>query len=253
MIIKAPAKVNLYLDVIGKRKDGYHEISTLFHSVDLYDILDIDFSESDSFSSNIKLKFPWEKNIIKKTIDTFKIETGYSFNLKIFLEKNIPQGGGLGGGSADSAAVLRFLKEKYDMSNNDIIEIGAKIGADVPFMIFNGTAIGKSIGEDLQFLENLNLDIDIYPQGIEINTGKMYKKIDENWKKLIHKGNPYDLYKALKNRDLNKTRANIFNVFEQVVFPNNPRIYENKNKLETSNKIPLMSGSGSTLFTIKTW
>jgi 4-diphosphocytidyl-2-C-methyl-D-erythritol kinase len=62
MIIKAPAKVNLYLDVIGKRKDGYHEISTLFHSIDLYDILDIDFSESDSFSSNIKLNFPWENN-----------------------------------------------------------------------------------------------------------------------------------------------------------------------------------------------
>lgn len=253
MKIKAYAKINLYLDVIGKKKNEYHEILTLFHTVKLHDIINIKFSDKEIFKSNNLFNIKWENNIIKKTIDIFKRETGYKFNLNISLEKYIPQGGGLGGGSADAAAVLKYLKNEFKISNNDITEIGAKIGADVPFMIFNGTAIGKNIGEKLEFLDPLDLDIDIYPQNIEINTRKMYKKIDENWKNIIHNGNPYELYKSLKNKNLNGTKNNFFNVFEQVVLPDYPKIYENKNKLSTSNKLALMSGSGSTLFTIKTW
>lgn len=253
MKIKAYAKINLYLDVIGKRKNGYHDILTLFNTVKMHDVLDIKFSNKDSFFSQSDFKIPWENNIIKKTIDIFRKETNYNFNLNISLEKYIPQGGGLGGGSADAAAVLKFLKEEYDISNNDIIEIASKIGADVPFMIFNGTAIGKSIGNDLEFLEPLDLIIDIFPQKIEINTKKMYEKIDQNWNNIVHNGNPYELYKALKNKNIIGIQNNLFNVFEQVVLPENPSIYENKNKLIKSNQFCLMSGSGSTLFTIKTW
>ncbi|MDK2945993.1 4-(cytidine 5'-diphospho)-2-C-methyl-D-erythritol kinase [Geotoga petraea] len=251
MKIKAPAKINLYLDVVGKKKDGYHEIVTLFNTIKMHDVLDINFSEKEYFTSNKNFNIPWKNNIIKKTIDTFKNETGFKFNLNISLEKHIPQGGGLGGGSADAAAVLRFLKEPYQISDSDIIKIGAKVGADVPFMIFNGTAIGKSIGEDLEYLEPLDLDIDIHPQGIVINTGEMYKLIDKNWSSLIHNGNPHDLYKALKNKDIKNIKFNLFNIFEQVVFPLNPSIYDNKNRLENKNTFCLMSGSGSTLFTIK--
>src|SRR6056297_99574 len=251
MKIKAYAKINLYLDVIGKRKNGYHDILTLFHTVKMHDVLDIKFSEIEKFDSKTKLNIPWKNNIIKKTIEVFKKETNFDFNLDISLEKYIPQGGGLGGGSADAAAILKFLKDSFNLSNNDIIDIGSKIGADVPFMIFNGTAIGKSIGDDLEFLEPLNLNIDIYPQEIEINTKQMYDKIDKKWSNIVHNGDPYELYKSLKNKNIIGIQNNLFNVFEQVVLPVNPKIYENKNKLIKANQFCLMSGSGSTLFTIK--
>ncbi|MDY6894677.1 MAG: 4-(cytidine 5'-diphospho)-2-C-methyl-D-erythritol kinase [Thermotogota bacterium] len=192
MLLKAFGKVNLYLDVISRRKDNYHNILTLFQSINEYDNIFIEFSKSEIFESEPPLKISWEKNIIKKSIETFKKETGfYNFNLKIKLIKNLPMGGGLGGGSADAAAVLNFLSKNFKISEKDLFEISCKIGSDVPFLLKGGTAIGKGKGEILEILEPLKLNIQIYPTNYNIDTKKMYEKLDQNWESINHFGNPY--------------------------------------------------------------
>ncbi|KAF2955775.1 4-(cytidine 5'-diphospho)-2-C-methyl-D-erythritol kinase [Marinitoga sp. 38H-ov] len=251
MLLKAYAKVNLFLDVISKRNDGYHNILTLFHSIPLYDEIDIEFSEREMFTSSPILNFSWENNIIKKAIDTFKKMTGYNFDLKIHLRKKLPQGGGIGGGSADAAAILSFLKKHFKISNSDIIEIGSKVGGDVPFLIFGGAAIAEGIGEKLTFLDPLNLNFEFNFPGINISTPKMYNEIDNNWDNLIKFGDPYILYNAFKEKNKEKIRENSFNIFEQVVFKKYPKLKKIKENMENDSIISLMSGSGSTIFAIK--
>ncbi|KLO23696.1 MULTISPECIES: 4-(cytidine 5'-diphospho)-2-C-methyl-D-erythritol kinase [unclassified Marinitoga] len=251
MLLKAYAKVNLFLDVIEKRVDNYHNILTLFQSIPLYDEIDIEFSEKEIFTSTPKFNFPWNNNLIKKAIDTFKSLTEYSFNLKIHLNKKLPEGGGIGGGSADAAAVLRFLKDEYNISDNDIIEIGAKVGGDVPFLIFGGTAIAEGIGDKLTFLEPLKLNFEFNFPGIHISTPEMYNEIDKSWSKLTRFGDPMKLYEGLKERDYIKVKENTFNIFEQVVFPKYPKLKRIKENMDKNSIISLMSGSGSTIFSIQ--
>jgi 4-diphosphocytidyl-2-C-methyl-D-erythritol kinase len=251
MLLKAYAKVNLFLDVVNKRNDGYHDILTLFNSIPLYDEIDIEFSEKEMFTSTPKLDFPWENNLIKKATDTFKKITGYNFNLKIHLNKKLPQGGGIAGGSADAAVILRFLKEHYKVSNSDIIEIGSKVGGDVPFLIFGGTAIAEGIGDKLTFLEPLNLDFEFKFPGIHVSTPEMYNEIDNNWNNLKRYGNPIKLYEAYKEGNIEKIRENSFNIFEQVVFPKYPKLKNIKEEMSKNSIVSLMSGSGSTIFSVK--
>ncbi|KUK83886.1 MAG: 4-diphosphocytidyl-2-C-methyl-D-erythritol kinase, partial [Petrotoga mobilis] len=200
MHLKAFGKVNLYLDVISRRKDNYHNILTLFQSINEHDDIFIEFSKSEIFESEPPLTISWDKNIIKKSIEIFKKETGfYNFNLKIKLIKNLPVGGGVGGGSADAAAVLGFLSNNFNIPEKDIFEISSKIGSDVRFLLKGGTAIGRGKGEILEFLEPLKLNIQIYNMNYKIDTKKMYEKIDQNWESINHFGDPYKLYEALKN------------------------------------------------------
>jgi 4-diphosphocytidyl-2-C-methyl-D-erythritol kinase len=253
MFIKAFGKVNLYLDVLAKREDNYHEILTLFQSISNYDEIYLEFSEKEIFESEPELQISWNKNIIKKAIDTFKKETGIiDFNLKIKLIKNLPIGGGIGGGSADAAAVLNFLSQHFNVSEVDLFEIAQKIGSDVPFLLKGGTAIGRGKGEILEFLPRLKLNIELFTMGVSIDTKKMYRKIDKNWGYLVHQGDPYKLYNALKNKDIFMIKKNAFNIFEQVVFDEYPQIKQKKEILEKDGKtiIAMMSGSGSTIFRV---
>lgn len=253
MILKAYGKVNLYLDVIRKRDDGYHDILTLFQSIKEYDIIDVDFAEKDFFESQPDLSIPWETNILKQTIEIFKRETGiYDFNLKIKLIKKLPLGGGVGGGSADSAALLKFLAKSFNISEEDIFDIAKKIGSDVPFLLKGGTAIGRGKGDILEYLEPLNINIKLYPMPLRIETKKMYELLDQQWEELKHKGDPYLLYDALKNKNVEVAKKNAFNVFEQIVFKINPQLQEQKLSIEKEKRtiFALMSGSGSTIFRV---
>ncbi|BBE31024.1 4-diphosphocytidyl-2-C-methyl-D-erythritol kinase [Tepiditoga spiralis] len=252
MILHAHSKVNLYLDVTKKRDDGFHDILTLFQTTPYYDEIDIEFNEYEIFSCNKKLNFSWKQNLIKKSIDLFKNETGYKFNLKIKLNKSLPMGGGIGGGSSDSAAILKFLGNEFNVSLNDLFIIGEKIGSDVPFLIKGGTAIAEGKGEKLTFLDELNLKIKIYPQNVSISTPEMYKEIDKSWNTLNRCGNPYKLYEALKQNNYYEIKNNMFNIFEQVVFKKYAKIKEKKSELieRNKNELIMMSGSGSTIFEI---
>lgn len=253
MYIRAFGKVNLYLDVLNKRSDGYHNILTLFQSVQAYDDIFVEFSETEFFESNPDLQIPWDKNILKKTIDIFKKETGITnFNLNIKLIKRLPIGGGVAGGSADAAAVLSFLTKEFNILESDTVKIAEKIGSDVPFLLKGGTAIGKGRGEILEFLQPLKINIELFPMSISIDTKKAYEKLDKNWENIIHKGDPYVLYKALKENNIKVARENAFNVFEQLVFKDYPEL--KRKKVLTSQKqgtiFSLMTGSGSTIFRV---
>lgn len=253
MVLKAYGKVNLYLDVLRKRSDGYHDILTLFQSIKEHDIIFVDFAEKELFESQPKLSIPWEANILKKTIEVFKSQTGiHDFNLKIKLIKKLPIGGGLGGGSADSAALLNFLSKNFNIPEEDIFEIAKKIGSDVPFLLRGGTAIGRGRGEILEFLEPLEIKIEIYPMSAKLETKKMYELLDQQWKEIKHQGNPYLLYDALKNKNAEGAKENAFNVFEQVAFRIFPQLELQKLVLEKEEGtiFALMSGSGSTLFRV---
>ncbi|HHV02069.1 MAG TPA: 4-(cytidine 5'-diphospho)-2-C-methyl-D-erythritol kinase [Defluviitoga tunisiensis] len=253
MMLKAYGKVNLYLDVIKKRDDGYHDILTLFQSIKEHDIIYVDFSEKEFFESEPELSIPWKDNILKQTIEIFKKETGiYDFNLKIKLVKKLPLGGGVGGGSADSAALLRFLAKNFNISERDIFDIAKKIGSDVPFLLNGGTAIGRGKGDILEYLEPLDINIKLYPMPLRIDTKKMYELLDQQWKEIKHTGDPHLLYCSLKNKNVEVAKKNAFNVFEQIVFKINPQLQEQKHEIEKEKGtiFALMSGTGSTIFRV---
>ncbi len=253
--IKAYAKVNLLLDVLNKRKDNYHNIYTVFQSVGIYDKITI--KESKEFSLKLDNKnIPVnESNTIVKAYNIFKnAYNGKWQEFEILLNKNVPIGSGLGGGSADGAAILRFLNEYYKkpFKKKQLSEMAYKVGADVVFLLRGGTAIGKGRGEKLRFVKYNEVDdlriVIVYPN-IHISTKWAY----ENLKKYLTKHeNSYNIINP--NIDYGKflrSLKNSFNVFEKLIYEYYPRISEIKKKLETYDPIlSMMTGSGSSVFAI---
>jgi len=253
MQVKAYAKVNLFLDVLDKRPDGMHNILSLMHTVNLYDTLYLDFSDEEHFEAGTTFDCLWEKNSIKKAIDTFKRLTGYNdFNLSIRLIKRIPFAGGLGGSSADAAAILRFLGNTYKIPEKDLLVISSQTGSDVPFMLNGGTAIVRGKGDIVEPLETLELNIRIHPQDFQLQTSEMYKFLDETQRKQRSSDEPLKLYELLKTGNNNAARDLAFNAFEQKAFELFPLLKKLKS---TYSAMPdcifcLMSGSGSSLFSV---
>ena len=151
--IKTPAKINLALDVTGKREDGYHTLETIFQTVSLYDIITVTMANNDKIfiTSNTNRVPRNEKNIAWKAVEAFCSYTGKKVGVHIHIEKRIPSQAGLGGGSSDGAAVLFALNRLTNagLSRYELCKIGIKLGADVPFFFFGGTAYASGIGEKL--------------------------------------------------------------------------------------------------------
>jgi 4-diphosphocytidyl-2-C-methyl-D-erythritol kinase len=249
----AYSKINFGLQVLNKRLDGFHNINTVFYLINLYD--EMEFSESDTIEIISKPEFniPTEDNLIYKAgklfLESNKIKKGF----KVEVKKNIPSGGGLGGGSSDAAFTLIALNRLFDtgLSHNVLVHLASKIGSDCAFFI-NGhrSAIGKSRGElltNISFL--LNYKIAIVNPGIHISTPLAYKLLNRDEKPIQE----LDFKEILKNNQDNPIyfRDKIFNDFEDVIFPLNPEIENIKNKLYALGaEFALMSGSGSTVFGI---
>jgi 4-diphosphocytidyl-2-C-methyl-D-erythritol kinase len=184
-LFKSPAKVNLVLNVIGEREDGYHLIESLMCKVSLFDIVKISILQGKN-SSRIEVKCPGrpelegERNLAykaaKQLLETYKVDA----NIAISIEKNIPVGGGLGGGSSNAATVLKGLNEllKLNVNNEALATIGAKLGADVPFFIYDGTCLVEGIGEKVTPLKNFpRFHLVIVSPGFGIPTASVYKMI----------------------------------------------------------------------------
>ncbi len=181
MLIKANAKINLTLDVGKKRIDGYHEIHSVMQSVSLCDFITIQkseelmfFCDDDSLLNSDNLAFIAAKEFLE--------ETGIEQNVKITLEKNIPVGAGLGGGSSDAAAVLRGMNKIFDYPLNDeeLNHIAMNIGADVPFCLVGGTALCEGIGEKVTPIDALpTVTVLIAKPMMKDSTGNAYKRLDE--------------------------------------------------------------------------
>ena len=163
MVLKTPAKINLALDVVGKRADGYHTLETVFQTVSLYDTITVTLFPHRTGEQAIRIlcNIPWipkdERNIAWKAVDLFLKKTGCPVGFDIYLQKYIPSQAGLGGGSSDAAAVLYACNQLTGagLSHAELCEMGLQLGADVPFFFYGGTAYAAGIGEEIQPLPYL--------------------------------------------------------------------------------------------------
>jgi len=249
----APCKLNLYLDVLGKRADGFHNIETIFEKIDLKD--EIIIKEK---GKGLKVRaFPsncgqGKENIAYKAAMAIFKETGVKPNLDIEIKKKVPVSAGLGGGSSDAASVLKAVNKifKLGVPAKRLLAIAGDIGKDVPFfMQDNSFALARGAGEKLEKI-NLNkvlFHILIKPS-ISLSTGLMYEMIDRY--SVSSKGRSVkSAIRALKTKGVKALEENYYNIFESVLAGNSAHIIKVKALLaEASVKHSLLSGSGPTVF-----
>lgn len=211
MKIIANAKINLGLSVCGKREDGYHLIDTVMHSIDLGDLVKI--KKSDVITV-VGMDIPQEENIAFKAAKLFFEATGISGGCEISIEKNIPSCAGMGGGSADAAAVLCGLNKIYkaDLSDKELENLAVKLGADVPFFMKGGCQRAQGIGEILEKHKPLQKGYFVLAKGDKKpSTAEMYQIIDKN--KPV-KSQSEMVLECVENNDLRGLSNNLNNAFE---------------------------------------
>ncbi|MBR5535405.1 MAG: 4-(cytidine 5'-diphospho)-2-C-methyl-D-erythritol kinase [Clostridia bacterium] len=250
---KAFAKINLSLDVLGTLPNGYHEVKMVMQTVSLYDTVELTKTE-EGISLGCSLRFlpTGRENLAYRAAEEFFAETNIKGGVKIFLKKLIPVGAGLAGGSSNAAAVLTGLNRLYEanLSTRKLCEIGARLGADVPYCIIGGTRLAEGIGEKLSPLPTLpDCHIVLVKPSFSISTKWVYDNIDacEN---ITHP--PTDeLIRALEAGDLKGVCANMGNVLEDVSIAHYPILTSVKEDLISAGAIASqMSGSGPTVFGI---
>ena len=252
----APAKINLFLDVIRKREDGYHDLGTLFQTIDAGDTVSAEPRQDGRITLcyNEPQNYPLESDLVYKAAKLLQQESGTTLGADIYLNKVMPLGAGLGGGSADAAATLRLLNQlwKLKLKFDRLEEIGARLGADVPFLVRGGTALAEGIGERLTFVKPLQLHDEQY---LLVAT-----PLDSVPTKDAYAGVPksgpdrWETYKSKcmrtgKAASVDFALANTFNAFEESVFPKHPLVEEMKNEFKRLGATSvLMSGSGASVF-----
>lgn len=250
--IKARAKINLSLDVLGKREDGYHDVKMIMQSISLHDKVFLNLIDEKciriscdkrwvpSNSDNIAYK------AAKILMDKYNLQKG--INIKIV--KNIPVAAGLAGGSADAAAVLRGMNEIFslNLTQEELMQLGKTIGADIPFCIKGGTMLAEGIGEILTEIKPLkNVDIVLVKPRISVSTAWVYKNL--NIDKIVLRPDTDYLISLVEKRDLQNLGKKMVNVLESVTIKNYEIIGEIKEKLVKLGAFgSMMSGSGPTVF-----
>lgn len=248
---KAYAKINLCLDVVGKRKDGYHELEMIMVPIDFYDWVYIEKASDMSFESNAEYLPSTEKNTVIKAIEVLREEYGFLDNFAIQVTKHIPTQAGLAGGSADAAAAIRILKKMLhlEMSDSKMIELAKKVGADVPFCCFNKPAFVSGIGEEMELFEmESDWEVLLVKPYRGVSTPKAFAALELN---LAEHPDCRAMKEALENQEDEQVIANLKNTLEQPSFKLLPIIQQIKEELiELGMDGALMSGSGSTVFAL---
>ena len=249
--LKAPAKINLFLEILGKRDDGYHEIETVMQEIDLVDNLQFEeIREGVKLKCNNKNIPSDENNLVCKAANLMVNECGIKKGVLISLEKNIPVGAGLGGGSSDAATTLKALNSlwKIGLSDVDLVEFAARLGSDIPFFIKGKTALCSGRGEKITPIEvksEMNYLV-IFPH-INISTATIYRnlKID-----LTKKRKDVSFFtNALKHHKAADISKLLFNRLEEVIFTTYPDLLDVKSVLNHFGFCGLsISGSGSAFF-----
>lgn len=247
---KSYAKINLILDVIEKRQDGYHNIDGIMQMIDLYDEVEVKISDKFEITSNSKDIPLDEKNLVYKVYKALKEKYKFNERFSILIEKNIPVSAGIAGGSTNSAVVIEMIDEilGLNMSLDDKKQIGKSVGADIPYLLVGKTARTKGIGDELEILDSLpTTDILIVNNGVEIATPYVYSNI-------VPSGNSDRIDKLInvyKNKNYDEFFKGLYNVMEKVSISYCPEIQNIKDKMYEFNCIKsLMSGSGPTVFGI---
>lgn len=216
MILKANAKINLTLDILSKRADGYHNIRSVMQSVSLCDTVSVEKSDKISVLCKELKALPQEKNTAYTAAKRFFEFTKISGGAKIEIIKSIPSLAGLGGGSADAAAVITALDKLYDthLSQNDIITVASLVGADVPFCTVGGTALCEGTGEIITPIKPLcDCGIVIVKLGNKLSTGYMYSMADGNLSDGTPTGNMINAINSGNLKEISKNLSNSFMPF----------------------------------------
>ena len=248
---KAFAKINLTLSVGEKRKDGYHDIDSVMHSISLHDKITLEKSGEISLSVTKGSAPSGQENLMWKAAELFFAETGISGGVRMELEKHIPAQAGLGGGSSDAAAVLRGLNRlmKTGLSAEELSDMGKRIGADVPFCITGGCCRCRGIGEKLTKVPGWNgLPLVIVRPPVAVETGKAYAVLDRAEKQTENKTDT--CIRALEEKDRKKLSESLSNDFEKALFAEETVLEETSRRLSLFSRPLLMTGSGSAFFVI---
>lgn len=251
--VKAYAKINLMLDIINRRTDGYHDLFMIMQSIGIYDTVTVSQTKSKSITITCNIDdIPLdEHNIAYKAADAFfKAAKIRNKGIHIDIVKRIPHAAGMAGGSADGAAVIVALNELTGagLTDDELCEIGVKIGADVPFCIKGGTLLAQGIGDVLNKVKPLRkCYILIAKPDCSVNTGYAYNQFDTCGK--THTPDKLGMLYAMQSRDLREICSKMENVFEQFIAVDNK--VEIKEIMRNNGALGVcMSGSGPTVFGI---
>ena len=253
IILKGRAKINLTLDVVGKRENGYHDLQMIMQTINLYDTIFIRKTKTQGI--RLKANHSWlptnEKNIAYRAAQLFFEESGIEeYGVSIEITKRIPVAAGLAGGSTDAAATLVGLNRLYETfyKKEKLMEMGLKLGADVPFCIARGTMLAEGIGEVLTPLRPVpSIHVVLVKPPISVSTATVYKSLDLGNIK-FHPDTP-KVIQAIEHQNIKEIAANMVNVLEEVTVPMHPVISELKEELVMQGAMgAMMSGSGSTIF-----
>lgn len=254
-LIKSPCKINLSLTVHKKRDDGYHSLTSIFQLIDLYDEIEVEVLE-DSNVINIEGSFncKQEDNLIYKALDLYMRKANINRGYRISVEKHIPAGGGLGGGSGNAGAILRFLNAIYcAFSHRELNELALEVGSDVPFFLNYPTALVRGRGEVIDKVETLDsYYILLVNPGIHISTGKAFKAVSDMG--LNEEENEELAYKLIENYGKGVNYFHNFkNSFENALLKDYNFIIDIETELNhLGADFVSLSGSGSTMFGIFT-
>ena len=251
IILNSYGKINLALDVLYKRDDGYHEINTIMQQINLKDTIKLkDIKEGIIIESNQKGVPLDNTNLVYKAWEEIVKKTGVNRGIHIVIDKNIPIAAGLAGGSSNAAATMKGLNTRWglNLSQEELMEIGVNIGADVPFCILGGTAYAQGIGEKLTPLNEFSNKLVLLANiDVSIPTAYVYESLN-----LDAKDNKIDIHKLIEyiqKDNLPLLAQNMFNVMEQVVVSKYPILEEIKRTMMIHGALgSLMSGSGPTVF-----
>lgn len=250
--LNAYAKVNLGLDVLRRREDGYHELRMIMQTVDLFDTLTLEKKEEAGIEMTCNIEgLPCdERNLVYKSAKLMFEEYKLPGGIRIHLEKRIPMAAGMAGGSTDAAAVFNGMNELYELgvTKERLCELGVKIGADVPYCIVGGTALSEGIGEVLTMLPNVpDCVVLIAKPDFDVSTKYVFENLHAN--SLTYHPDIDTMAEAIRAGDLQGVVKVMDNVLETVTETKYTEITEIKNVMKEHNAMrAMMSGSGPTVF-----
>lgn len=254
MKLRAYAKINLGLDVLRRREDGYHDVKMIMQTIQMYDMLEMEKSEQPGIHLTTNLSYipVNENNLVYKAVkllmDQYRIEEG----ITISLNKFIPVAAGMAGGSSDAAAALVGVNRMFQLglTRQQLMKLGVKIGADVPYCVMRGTALAEGIGEKLTALPPMpQCYVLIGKPGINVSTKFVYTNL--NLGPDTHHPDIDGMIEALQDGDLYGITDRMENVLESVTIPAYPVIETIKNHMKAHGAVnAMMSGSGPTVFGI---
>lgn len=250
LIIESYGKINLGLDVLYKREDGYHELSTIMQQISLKDIITIkEIKEGIIIESNNKDVPLDSTNLVYRAWEKLKEITGVNKGVYIKIHKEIPVAAGLGGGSTNAASVLKGLNQLWslDLGEGELMAMGKDLGADVPYCIMGGTSLAEGIGEKLTKLRSFGgKHILLMNPGIAISTADIYGKLNLKCRERM---DIKRIISSIEKDDLQSVADNIANIMEEIVIGENSVIGKIKeDMIEYGALGSLMSGSGPTVF-----